>query len=51
MKTTTALLAIAFAALSVCEASHKYDGKIVSLVRNPSHKKNFKAHIKKLQHR
>ncbi|KAG0292409.1 Type I transmembrane sorting receptor [Linnemannia gamsii] len=49
--TTTTLLAIALAALSVCEASHKLDNKLVSLVRNPSHKKNFKAHIKKLQNR
>lgn len=51
MKITASLLTLALAALSVCEASPKFEGKIVSLVRNPSHKKNFKAHIKKLQHR
>jgi hypothetical protein len=51
MKVTTTLLALAFATLSVSEASYKFDGKTVSLVRNPSHKKNFRAHIKKLQHR
>ncbi|KAF9146660.1 hypothetical protein BGX30_011852 [Mortierella sp. GBA39] len=51
MKITTALLTLALAVLSVCEASPKLEGKIVSLVRNPSHKKNFQAHIKKLQHR
>ncbi|KAG0081010.1 hypothetical protein BGZ90_010518 [Linnemannia elongata] len=51
MKVTTTLLTLALAALSVCEASPKFEGKIVSLVRNPSHKKNFKAHIQKLKHR
>ncbi|KAF9144513.1 Type I transmembrane sorting receptor [Linnemannia schmuckeri] len=51
MKITTTLFTLALAALSVCEASPAFDGKIVSLVRNPSHKKNFKAHIRKLRHR
>ncbi|KAG0253796.1 hypothetical protein BGZ95_006206 [Linnemannia exigua] len=53
MKITTAsLLTLAIAVLSVSGASSpKFDGKIVSLVRNPSHKRDFRAHIKKLAHR
>ncbi|KAF9923740.1 Type I transmembrane sorting receptor [Linnemannia zychae] len=50
MKITAALLALTMTALSVCEASTNH-GKLVSLVRNPFHKKDFFAHLKKLQHR
>jgi hypothetical protein len=50
--TTASLFTLAVAVLSVCEASStKFDGKIVSLVRNPSHKRDFHAHIKKLMNR
>ncbi|KAF9123418.1 Type I transmembrane sorting receptor [Mortierella sp. 14UC] len=55
MKFTAAtLFTLAVAVLSVCDASSStptFNGKIVSLVRNLSHKKDFYAHIKKLKHR
>ncbi|KAF9902847.1 Type I transmembrane sorting receptor [Linnemannia zychae] len=54
MKITVAtLFSLAAVVLSVCDASSPptFNGKVVSLVHNPSHKKDFYAHIKKLKHR
>ncbi|KAF9089933.1 hypothetical protein BGX23_006357 [Mortierella sp. AD031] len=50
MKITTTLLTLAITILSVAEAS-SHGGRAIPLFRNPSHKKDFRAHIKKLQHR